>query len=250
MITTPRFLRAFVLALTFAGLPASAQAQSDDWEIVLAPYVLFGSLTGDAAIGPSGPTAVDLSFGDLVKNLELGAMLHTEVWKGDWGVMADLVFMRLGDDLPLVRTALDIEVNEVVAEALMGRRFDGPDRRIDVFAGIRYWDLDLDLELANTPSALDLGDEWIDPVVGGRLVQNVSEDWFLNARGDIGGFGLGSTFSWNLQGGVGYDVSDRFSVVAQYKALSVDFDNEKTGLDFLSYDTITHGPLIGFVFHF
>ena len=90
----------------------------------------------------------------------------------------------------------------------------------------------------------------MDPVVGGRLVQDVSEDWFLTARGDIGGFGIGSDFSWNVQGGVGYDVSDRFSVVAQYKALSVDFDNEKTGLDFLSYDTVTHGPLIGFVFHF
>ncbi len=248
MNSTARALGALALAISFAGSPASAQAQSDDWEVVLAPYVLFGNLTGDAAIGPSGPTAVDLSFGDLVKNLELGAMLHTEVWKGDWGVMADLIWMRLGDDVSLFRTVLDIEVNEVVAEALLGRRFDWPDRRVDLFAGIRYWDLGLDLELVNTPSALDLGDGWIDPVVGGRLVQDVSEDWFLSARGDIGGFGLGSTFSWNVQGGVGYDVADWFSLVAQYKALSVDFDNEKSGLDFLSYNTITHGALIGFVF--
>ena len=251
MNSTTRFLGTLALALSFAGLPASAQAQSDDWEIVLAPYVLFGSLNGNAAIGSSGPTPVDLGFGDLVKNLEVGAMVHTEVWKGDWGVMADLVFMRLGDDVALGQVAvLDIEVNEVVAEALLGRRFDGPDRRVDVFAGVRYWHLALDLELEGTPAALDLGDGWVDPVVGGRLVQDVSEDWFLTARGDIGGFGIGSDFSWNVQGGVGYDVSDRFSVVAQYKALSVDFDNEKTGLDFLSYDTVTHGPLIGFVFHF
>ena len=102
----------------------------------------------------------------------------------------------------------------------------------------------------NTPSSLDLGDSWVDPVVGGRILQDVSEDWFLTARGDIGGFGLGSGLSWNLPGGIGYDVADWFSLVAQYKALVVDFDNEKTGLDFLSYDTTTHGPLIGFVFHF
>jgi hypothetical protein len=38
--------------------------------------------------------------------------------------------------------------------------------------------------------------------------------------------------------------------VAEYKALGVDFNNEKSGLDFLSYDTVTLGPLIGFVFHF
>ena len=69
-------------------------------------------------------------------------------------------------------------------------------------------------------------------------------------RGDIGGFGVGSDFSWNANGGVGYRVSTLFSLAAQYKALSVDFQNDKTGLDFLSYDTITHGPVIGFVFSF
>jgi len=60
-------------------------------EIIVAPYVLFGSLTEEAAIGPSGPTQVDLGFADLVKNLGLGAMVHTELWKGDWGVLADLL---------------------------------------------------------------------------------------------------------------------------------------------------------------
>ena len=54
-----------------------------------------------------------------------------------------------------------------------------------------------------------------------------------------------------MQGGVGYDVSSLFSLVAQYKALSVDFENDAAGTpDFLLYDTITHGPLVGFVFRF
>jgi hypothetical protein len=145
---------------------------------------------------------------------------------------------------------LDIQVDEVVAEGFLGHRISRPGRRIDLFAGIRYWDLALDLELEDTPRALDLGDSWIDPVVGGRILQDVAEEWFLTARADLGGFGVGSDFSWNVQGGVGYDVADWFSLVAQYKALGVDFDNEKSGLDFLSYDTVTHGPVIGFVFRF
>ena len=28
----------------------------------------------------------------------------------------------------------------------------------------------------------------------------------------------------------------------------VEFNNEKTGLDFISYDTVTHGPLVALVF--
>jgi hypothetical protein len=147
---------------------------------------------------------------------------------------------------------LDINVDEVIAEALLSRRFDAPGRRVDLFAGVRYWDLDLDLDLVALPgAALDLGERWVDPLVGGRLVKDVAEDWFVSVRGDIGGFGVGSGFSWNVQGGVGYEVSSLFSLVLQYKALAVDFENDKAGTaDFLSYDTTTHGPLLGFVFRF
>ena len=130
-------------------------------------------------------------------------------------------------------------MDEVLAEALLGRRFEAPGRQVHLFAGVRYWDLDLDLELEALPgAALDLGDRWIDPLVGARLVKDLAEDWFVSLRGDIGGFGLGSDFSWNVQAGVGYEVSSLFSLVLQYKALDVDFENDEAGTsDFLSYDT-------------
>lgn len=246
-----RFLVLSSIAFSFVALPTSAQAQSDEWEYTVAPYVLFGSLTGDAAVFPSLSVPVNLGFGDLVKNLEAGALIHAEVWKGKWGFMGDLVWLRLGADvaLPLSRV-VDIQVDEVIAEAFLGHRIIRPGRRIDLFAGIRYWDLDLDLELEDTPRALDLGDSWVDPVLGGRITQDLAEDWFLMARADFGGFGVGSEASWNVQGGFGYDLAEWFSLVAQYKALGVDFSNDETGLDFLSYDTVTHGPVIGFVFRF
>ncbi len=95
-MTTPvrKLLNTLVLVVVCWGIPASARAQSEDWETLVAPYVLFGSLTGDAAVGPTGPVPVDLGFSDLVKNLELGVMVHAEAWKGAWGVMADFMFMR------------------------------------------------------------------------------------------------------------------------------------------------------------
>ena len=59
---------------------------------------------------------------------------------------------------------------------------------------------------------------------------------------------IGSDISGPL-GSVGYDESRLFTLVAQYKALGVDCENDAAGTpDFLLYDTITHGPLHGSVF--
>ena len=140
----PFFLSTLTLMVAAMGLTAPAQAQSDDWDVVIAPYVLFGSLNGDAAIGRTDPTPVDLGFGDLVKNLQFGAMVHTEVRKGAWGGMVDLLYMKLGSDLsgPL-GGVVDIEVEELVVEAFLSRRFGLSSGSVDVYGGIRYWDLSL-----------------------------------------------------------------------------------------------------------
>ncbi len=102
--------------------------------------------------------------------------------------------------------------------------------------------------LPRTPlfeGAVNRGENWTDPVIGTRLRHNFTNKAFLIANGDIGGFGVNSDFSWNIQGGLGYEFSERFAL------LSVDFDNGKDGTpDFFAYDTKTHGPLIGFVFRF
>jgi len=77
-----------------------------------------------------------------------------------------------------------------------------------------------------------------------------NDKWSANARGDIGGFGAASDFTWNVQGGIGYHFNKTWSAHMQYKALSVDYDNDKTGTNSFAYDTITHGPLLGVVARF
>ncbi len=250
---TALFLSALTLALISMGFTAPAQAQSDDWEVVLAPYAWIASITGDAAIGRTDPAPVDVSFSDLLENLRFGFMLHGEVRKGAWGVMLDAFYVKLGSDLSTpLGGVLDLQVQVLVFEALLSRRFDLPRGSVDAYAGIRYWDVDLDVELEGVVSgAIDRGDSWVDPVVGGRVIHYVGDDWFVMLRGDIGGFGVGSNFSWTAAAGVGYEVSDLFSIVAQYKALDVDFENDAAGTpDFLLFDAIVHGPLVGFVFRF
>ena len=248
-----RSLAALTLVLSVAGLPAAAEAQSNDWEFVIAPFGLAASLTGDIGAGPIEGASVDLSFGDILENLKAVAMVHGEVWKGNWGVMGDLLWMRLGDDTTLRGPAsrvLDMEVDLFSIEGFLGHRFLGPNRQVDVFGGVRVWDVGIDLDLVDTERARTLGDGWVDPVIGARILQDVAEDWFVTGRGDIGGFGIGSTFSWNFQGGVGWEPASWFSLLLQYKGLGADFENDETGEDYFSYDAIAHGPILGFVFRF
>jgi hypothetical protein len=42
----------------------------------------------------------------------------------------------------------------------------------------------------------------------------------------IGGFGAGSDVTWDLLGSVGYQWNERFAIVAGYRALGVDYDDD------------------------
>ena len=71
--------------------------QAENWEIRLMPYVYFLSIDAEGTInGLSGN--VDLSFGDIVDNLDFGAMGRVEAWKGKWGFIFDGLFMNLSKD--------------------------------------------------------------------------------------------------------------------------------------------------------
>ena len=66
-------------------------------------------------------------------------------------------------------------------------------------------------------------------------------------EGDVGGFGAGSDFSWQLVGTYGFDVhciETPLHIVIGYRALSVDFsENGRFGKNAL--DFVEHGPVVG-----
>ena len=95
-----------------------------------------------------------------------------------------------------------------------------------------------------------IDEDWIDPVVGMRWTNALSEQWNLRLRGDIGGFGAASDFTWSAAVGLQYRFSKLFAVELQYKALGVDYEGSRGSPDFFRYDTITHGPLLGVSFEF
>ena len=132
----------------------------------------------------------------------------------------------------------------------------------DVLGGARYWyqEADLSLEVTRT---VDIGDlelagarafarsgsvDWLDPVIGARVRYAVAPGHELFLRGDIGGFGVGSDFSWQAIGGYGFDFGAyqgiTFSGVIGYRALSVDYAQGE-GRRRYEFDMLQHGPILG-----
>ena len=70
----------------------------------------------------------------------------------------------------------------------------------------------------------------------------------LFLRGDIGGFGVGSDFSWQAIGAYGFEFGTyngiRFSGVIGYRALYVDYVQGE-GRQRYEYDMLQHGPILG-----
>lgn len=82
-------------------------------------------------------------------------------------------------------------------------------------------------------------DDWLDPFIGLRARYDFSDRLYLTARGDVGGFGVGSDFTWQAEAAFGVKLSPRMFAELGYRALGVDYDHGG-----LIYNTVTHGILI------
>ena len=94
---------------------------------------------------------------------------------------------------------------------------------------------------------------WVDPVIGARLRHQLAPQWNLLVSGDVGGFDVGSRFSWQAIGALDYEFKRTKGVVWSgmigYKALYVDY-SRGSGLTNYEYDMTMHGPIFGITARF
>ena len=70
-------------------------------------------------------------------------------------------------------------------------------------------------------------------------------------RGDVGGFGVGSQFAWQVRPIVAYNVSKHWAFGLAYWAVGMDYSTGQLGAgDYFKYDVTTFGPEIGFAYTF
>lgn len=260
-------IAAMAVAAVHLGAQLTTPAEADDlvpadWQVKVTPYLWALAVDGNATV-KGQKSDVDMSFSDIVDNLNFGLFGAVEAQKGRFGVLFNGMYAMLEADNDVGPLSIDANVDLGIVESSVFYRLGpwtldaekaaaGPRIVADPYAGVRYTFVDVDLDLDPRVAGnrnLQGDQDWVDPLVGLRTILQLSPRWSLTAFGDIGGFGVGSDLTWQAAGLVGYRFGlfggDRnASVVAGYRALSQDYD-DGNGRDRFKWDVVMHGPVLG-----
>jgi hypothetical protein len=230
-----------------------APAYVNDWKFQLTLYGWATALDGDVGIRGLPPVDVDVSFADILDNLDGAIMGSFYASNGKWMVLTDLIWAKLSDsvDVGPFGGSVDFEQRQLIASAIVGYALPlgVPNLQLSATAGVRYNRLraELDIDPALLPISISRKGtkNWIDPTVGLFLHYDINDRWFVNALGDVGGFGVGSDFTTQGFMSVGYMWTKSISTAIGYRAIYTNYD--KNGF---VYDTTQHGPFASLAVHF
>jgi hypothetical protein len=251
-----RLLLPVILAAASLASPAHAQQPTDDgWHYVVEPYIMFPNMKGKAGVGVLPDAPVDEDPSDIFSNLQIGAMLYAEAHNDLWAVSSDLLYMKLKSDVPpgTLLNSGDVELAQVGWELALLRRVSP---WLELGIGATYNEIESKVALVLNPGGsaapvleTKMNEDWIDPSLIARATFPLSEKWFLRARGNIGGFGVGSDFMWQIQLDAGYRISNRSYFTLGYRLIDVDYEHG-SGSERFVYNMSTFGPVLRFGFNF
>jgi hypothetical protein len=267
---------AATVAAGLVGSPVGAEdaaPASAPWELSLTPYVWALSMKGDVGVGRT-QADVDVSFSDILDNLDIAVMLEVELRKGRFGLLSDTIYANLEDDAATERNRLRIKATaNMLIQNLAGTYRLGTWQladfaqagplsvTVDPYAGIRY--TYLDTELKGRLDLPDLGvaarrttethEHWVDPIVGLRTAWTLGERISLILLGDVGGTSTNSQYSAEGVGLIGYRFGlfgqDDANLVAGYRALHQKYE-DGDGRSRFDWDVTLHGPIAGLTIAF
>ena len=249
-----------VAATLAAAAPAVAQqptgtgtpASSDRWNITVAPYLWAAAMDGHAAVAGI-KSDVDVPVQDVLKDLSFGAMLAVDVEKGRFGIGFNGLFARVSPDSKVGDIKIDVTSDSGqlailpfyrLLEWQYGTSSSGAPLRLVVApeAGFRftYMRTEIDVHPGRT---VDGNESWVDPLIGSRIGLDLTDRFALIGEGNLGGFEVGSDFTWNAQAYLGYEFSlfgRPTTLLVGYRALYQDYHHNN-----FEWDVTMHGPVIG-----
>jgi opacity protein-like surface antigen len=246
-----RVYGAILLALIVFPLNALA-ADDDKWTFTVAPYLWVTGQEGKVAtLPPAGPADLDISFSDVIDDMDMTLMGLVAARKGRIGIFGEVFHVDISSDIDtgdILYSGGDY--NQDLWAISLGVSYavlQNNESLLDMVVGVRFWDLDNELKLdaGILPDARSREQEsWNETFVGLRARTGLGEAWFLTGWGMVAVAGDSDT-SWDVYAGAGYEYSDSISLTLGYRHQEIEYENG----DFL-YDIRMSGPVTGLSFRF
>jgi hypothetical protein len=248
-----------LLVIAFA-FPLAAAASERTWEVM--PYVWFTGINATMTI-QNEPQRIDAGIADVWDNRNAGGSLRCETWRNGRGVYADLFYVNLTNEsviqeeryIPALNIFfLDLAyARQIGATSVFIEQRDWQNLEVSYFSfgalvGGRYFHLVNSIEHTSVETRRQTG--WfVDPIVGGYFRYTMTEAMVLAGAGDIGGFHIGSTFTWNAWLRLDIRPVDWLWVNALYRWFDTEYA-DGSGMTRMGLDGRISGPALGAVLRF
>lgn len=238
-------------------LLGAASGQAQEWEWTAVPYIWASDVSVDVSVDDDEVLENDLGFDDLLDKLDFAVQAHFEGRRRRAGFFIDLTYLETSDSFtsqPRVvlpgGSNVDTNVETLLVEGGGFYRLSGDQMGLDLIAGVRVTDYEVDVDVALPPPSTLTTDvsasaTYTDGFVGLRHSSMLSDRWSLTLRGDVGAGD--SDLAWNLSGLVGlhFGRDGRFAVLAGYRHLVMEFEE-----DDVEVDLTMSGPALGLLARF
>ena len=245
------------LAALSGAWSSAANAEDGEWRNTVVLYGMGAAIDGEATIG-NLTVPVEASISDVFDALEFGAMAAWRVQNDTWSFTLDATYMGLGGSSrgPGGLVKGDVDVDQFTLMGTLGRRWT---EHLEFLASLAYFDLSADLRLETTAPVSGIvtvreasqDASWVDPLIGLQYNVPFADRWRFNLRGDIGGFGVGSDFSYQALVNVGWQATDAVHLILGYRVIGFDYEDGNRGSrNYQRFDLTEQGPLAGIAFSF
>ncbi len=257
---------ALVGGLLVAGSAVSAQAADvtppepvvaaapakTDWRFQATIYGWLSGVSGDVGVRGIGPVGIDISPGQAISDLDGALMGSFGGFTDQFMFLTDFMLTKVSSDGQIRDSAFnyDYSQTQITVQGLVGYMLPlgMPQLQLAPTVGFRYQNLSADLGVSPAFLPVTVSDggtvQWIDPTVGLYGHYDFNDRWFVTALGDVGGFGVGSNFTWQAFGAVGYNWSKTISTSIGYRAIYEDYESGG-----FVYDTTQQGAFVGLGIH-
>jgi hypothetical protein len=242
-----------IALMLFGSSEIVAQDSLKKWTYRIEPYLMFPSMSGQTGVAGLPLADVDASASDIFSKLKMGFMLNLEANNGTWAINSDFLYMDLEQDLA---ASTLINGGDVSAKQLgwevAGLRRVSPWLEFGVGGLLNSIELEMNVDQkqpggGSVNRSGKRSKTWFDPMLITRLATPGDKKFYGLLRGEIGGFGIGSSFAWQVQGIAGYRFSKLFDMSLGYRAISLDYQDGDGARAFV-YDVTTSGPMLRFGF--